>query len=301
MFTALIDNILRNLRRSVAIAIVLLLFLIGIIWWDFVWQSPQSVFSDMLANNLNTTSVTKRVLASSSSQSVDQSIRLEMGSTNAAEWLVTATQSNTAVTSDSIGTQTTGYIRYTQIKTQPGAPKLITNFSKVLNVWGRADGKTDPALGQLFSQTLLDIGSAPIPPIGNVSETERQALVNYMQNQGVFSGIYSKVTSQTINGHGVYAYHLLVHLGPYVRLMQSFAHALGITSLSTINPNQYSTVAPVALNLAVDKVSHELVEITYPASGFTQSYADWGLLTPINLPHQTISTTALQTRIQTLK
>ena len=301
MFTALIDTILRNLRRSVAIAIVLLVVVIGLIWRVIVWQSPQSVFSDMLANNLNTTSVTKHILASSSSQSIDQYVRLEMGSTNAAEWLVTATQSNTVVTSDSIGTSTTGYIRYTQIKTQPGAPKLITNFSKVLNVWGRADGKTDPALSQMFSQTLLDIGSAPIPPIGNVSQTERQVLVNYMLNQGVFSGIYSNVTSQTINGHGVYAYHVQVRLGPYVRLMQSFAHALGIASLNNINPNQYSTVAPVTLNLAVDKMSHELVEVTYPATGFTQSYTDWGLLTPIKLPQQTISTTALQARIKALK
>lgn len=301
MLIAFIDSILRNLRRSVTIAVLALLVLIGLLWWDFIWQSPQNVFNDMLSNNLNVTSVTKHISVSSSSQNVDQYIRLEMGSTNASEWLVTATQSNTSVTSDSIGTPTTAYIRYTQIIDRPKTQKIATNLNKVLNIWGQADGKTDPNLTQLFSQTLLDIGSAPIPPIGNVSEAERQALLNYMQNQGVFSGIDSKVSSQTINGHGVYTYHVLVHLGPYVRLMQSFAHALGNDSLNNINPTQYSTVAPVPLTLSVDKLSHDLVEVIYPATGFAQTYTDWGLLTPVALPHHTISTTALQTLIQALK
>lgn len=297
MFTKFIDSILRNLWRSVAIAIAVLIVLLGLLWWDFVWQSPQRVFNDMLSNNLTTTSVTKHLIVSNSTQSVDQYVRLEMGSTNTSEWLVTATQSNTSVTSDSIGTPTTGYIRYTQIAAQ----KNVANFNKVINIWAKADGKTDPSLSQLFSQSLLDISSAPIPPIGNVSYSERQALVSYMQNQGVFSNIYSKVTSQTIEGHGVYTYHVLVHLGPYVRLMQSFAHALGINSLNSINPDQYSTVAPVSLTLSVDKVSHELVLVTYPISGFEQSYSDWGLLTSITLPHQAITTTALQDQIQSLK
>jgi hypothetical protein len=301
MFNNFVDSILRNLWRSVIIAVVALVVIFGLLWWVFIWQSPQRVFSDMLANNLSVTSVTKHIAVSSSSQSVDQYVRLEMGSTNASEWLVTVAQSNTSVTSDSIATPTTAYIRYTQIKDRPKTQKIATNLDKVLNLWGRADGKTDPNLGQLFSQSLLDIGSAPIPPIGNVSDTERQALVNYMLNQGVFSGIYNKVTSQTINGHGVYTYHVLVYLGPYVRLMQSFAHALGNNSLNSINPSQYSNATPVALTLSVDKMSHDLEEVVYPATGYAQSYADWGLLTPIVLPHHTISTTALQTLIQALK
>ncbi len=301
MFIALIDLILRNFRRSVVIAIVVMVFLIGLLWWDFIWQSPGRVFNDMLANNLSTTSVTKHINVSSSSENIDQSIRLDMGSTNATDWLVTATQSNTAVTSESIGTSTTGYIRYTQITNHPRTQQMATNLGKVLNVWGKVDGKTDTSLNQLFDQTLLDTNYAPLLPIGNVSINERQALVSYMQYQGVLSNILSKVSTQTISGRSVYTYHVLVHLGPYVRLMQSFAHALGISYLNGINPDQYSNVAPVSLTLSVDKISHQLLEVVFPASGFAQSYTDWGILTPMSVPKTTISTTALQDRLNALK
>lgn len=301
MLNTFLDYSLRHLRWSITIAVVAVLVIVSIIWWSFIWQSPQRVFTDMLTNGLETTSVTKHLIASTSSQSVNQYVRLEMGSTNATDWVVTATQSNTSVTSDSIGTLTTGYIRYTDISTQPGIQTKSANYKNVLDVWGKADGKTDVSLGQLFSNTLLDISNAPIPPIGNVTDAERRALVNYDQNQNVFEVNYNQVKSASIDGQAVYDYPVAVHLGPYVRMMQSFAHSLGITSLESIDANQYSTLAPVDLTLSVNKVSHQLVEIYYPTTGFAQSYSDWGLLTPIPIPLHSISTTALQNRIQSLQ
>jgi hypothetical protein len=301
MLIMFIDACLRHPRRSLTGLVVVVLALIGVLWWNLVWQSPQRVFTDMLSNNLSTTSVTRRVLAYNSSQGLDQYIRLEMGSTYAAEWLVTAVQDGTAVTSDSVATLHTGYIRYTKITTGQSSSKKPSAFSHVLNVWGKSDGTTDTTLAQLFDQTVLDINDAPIPPIGIVSRVEDQTLVNYMLNDGVFSSTYRKVSTQTIQGHDVYTYQVLVHLGPYVRMMQSFAHALGISSLNSINPTQYSTVAPVSLSLSVDKMSHELVAVRYPASGFEQTYGGWGILTAIPTPQKTIPTTLLQSRIQSIK
>jgi len=301
MFDKFLDTVLRYPRSSVTIATAILLLLVGVLWWNLLWMNPQHIFSDMLANNLTTTSVTKHMSAAGNGQTINQYVRLEMGSTNAADWLVTATQSNSAVTSESIGTPSTGYIRYVKIATVSNAQSKVANFSSALNVWGKADGKTDTSLSQLFNETLLDINNAPLPPIGNVPAVIGHGLVSYMLNQGVLSVNYNNAKSEVVNGHNVYTYAVSVHLGPYVRLMQSFAQSLGINSLESVDPSQYTSLPPVSLTMSVDKMSHQLVRVDYPAANFVQSYSDWGLLTPISLPSKTITTTELQARIQSIR
>ena len=301
MFDKFLDAVLRYPRRSALIAAAILILIVGGLWWNLVWMSPQHIFTDMLANNLTTTSVTKHMTAEGNGQTINQYVRLEMGSTNAADWAVTATQNNSSVTSESIGTLNAGYIRYIKIAAQSNAQTKVANFRSVLNVWGKADGKTDTSLSQLFSETLLDINNAPLPPIGNVPSVISQGLVSYMLNQGVLSANYNNAKSEVVNGHNVYTYTVSVHLGPYVRLMQSFAHSLGISSLESVDPSQYTALAPVTLTMSVDKMSHQLVQVDYPAAGFVQSYSDRGLLTPINLPNKTITTSELQTRIQSIQ
>jgi hypothetical protein len=296
-----VDYLLRHLRWSITIAVIIVVLIVGFVWWNFIWQSPQHIFSDMLTNSLDTNSVTKQLIASTNSQSINQIVRLEMGSTNAAEWLVTVSQSNTSVTSDSIGTPTTGYIRYTSIAIHPSTVSKAAEFKSLVNVWGKDDGKTDVSLGTLFNKTLLDILNAPLPPIGNITGSERQSLVSYDLNQNVFTVNYAQVKSANFEGQNVYIYPVAVHLGPYVRMMQSFAHSLGITDLESYNPDQFSTLAPVELNISVNKLSHEMVEVSYPANGFIQTYSDWGLLKSVPIPSKTIPTTILEARIQSLQ
>ena len=297
MLDALLVKIFRYPRVSATLVGGLVLVLAGTIWWQFMWQSPQRVFMDMLVNNLETTSVTKHASAANQAQSVDQYVRLAMGSTNATDWLVDAQQGNSMVESESIGTPTTGYIRYVHIAANQTSAKPY-NFSPALNVWGKADGTTDPNLNQLFGQTLLDISNAPLPPIANLPASERADLLQFIAQQKVFNPAYNTVKRQTIAGRSVYTYTVAVPLEPYVRLMQVFAHDVGLTSLDTVDPTQYAATAPVQLTLSVDRHSHQLVQAAYAQTGFSQTYGSWGLLVPIALPQHTISTTDLQQRIQ---
>lgn len=296
MVDTLLEKIVRYPRHSAVIAIVVLVLAAGFGWWNFVWQSPQRVFEDMLAGNLATTSVTKHAAASGNGQSIDQYSRLQMGGANAAAWLVTATQGSSSVTTESIGTPAAGYIRYTHLAaaTQPHGS------DHVLDVWAKGDSKTDSSLGQLFSGTLLDISNAPLPPIANLPENEQQSLLTYMRDEKIFTPSYTNVKRETVDGRGVYTYAVAVQLGAYIRLMQAFAHYLGLTGLDTIDPSQYSTVPAIALTMSVDRASHQLVRVTYPQNGFAQHYTDWGLSTPVAVPSKAISTTALQNRVQAL-
>jgi len=297
----LLEKIIRHPRASRTLLAVAIVAGGVLVWWQFVWQNPQRVFEDMLASNLATTSVTKTARASSGSQQLEQYARLEMDNTSATDWLVTVEQSNAGITTESIGTPTTGFIRYTHIATTQKTPSNTSyDFSHVLNVWGKSDGTTDPSLDHLFSQTVLDISNAPLPPIGNLPEAKQQELLDYMRAQQIFTPAYSSVKHAKVVGHDVYTYQVAVKLGAYVSMMQAFAHDMGMSNLDTIDPNQYSTLAPISMTLSIDRASHRLVEATYAGSGFSQDYTDWGLQTPIALPQAHVTTTELQNRLQAL-
>ncbi|HEU4966604.1 MAG TPA: hypothetical protein VFT53_03905 [Candidatus Saccharimonadales bacterium] len=292
--------ILKHPRVSGVLAAILAIILGSFLWWRVVWERPQRVFMDMLSANLSAASVLKTVSAKDNGQSVSQQARLQMGGTNAADWLVTVAQTGSSVTTENIGTPTTGYIRYAHIDTVIQNNGKPFDFSKVQDVWGKSDGKTDPSLNHLFSQTLLDISSAPTPPIGNLPDSQRQNILTYMQTEKIFSPDYSKTKREKVDGHDVYTYQVAVQLGAYVRMMQAFAHYVGLRDLDTLDPSQYSTVPPITVTMSVDRASHQLVRVAYPGSGFAQGYSDWGLQTPITIPTHTIPTTELQNRIQAL-
>lgn len=300
MLDALLEKIFRYPKTSVLFVAILVAVGGTLLWWQIIWQNPHRVFEDMLVNNLEAPSVTKHASVHSSAQSVDQYIKVQMGATNAADWLVQATQGNAMVATENIGTPTAGYIRYTHISTGTAAGGLSPRLNGILNVWGKGDGKTDTSLGQLFSDSVLDISIAPLPPIGNLTSAQRGDILTFMRNNRVFNPSYGKVKRETVRGHHVYTYQVAVPLGAYVAMMQQFAHDLGLTNLDTVDPSQYASAAPVTLTLSVDRTSHELVQAAYAQSGFTQEYSGWGITSPIQLPAKTISTTELQQRIQAL-
>ena len=293
----LIELALQYPRRFIAVTTAIVVLTGMFLWWQVVWQNPAHVFADMLAANLATTSVTKLVSAGDGKQTIDETIRQQMGSTNAVDWLVNATQSSSQVTTDRIGMPSTGYLRYTSIKAAGSKPD---DFASVLNVWSRNDGSSDTGLGQLFSATVLDVSNAPLPPIGNIPAEQREIILQFDKDTAVFTPNYATVKSKTVAGHRVYEYAVTVRLAAYIRMMQAFAHDLGLKDLDQIDPNQYTGLSPVVVTLDVDTMSHQLVRALDAGSGFSQTYTDWGLLTDITVPHHAISTTELQQRLQAL-
>lgn len=297
----LIEKIFLYPRRSIAVALVVLVVTGSFAWWQFIWQDPHRVFDDMLASNLETTSVTRTVTAGNSMQSIDQTVRLEMGGTNAADWLVAERQNGASVTYERIGTPTAGYVRY--IKLAPSAEVASSkhlNLTSILNVWARTDDKTSTDLQLLYGQTLFDVMNAPTPPIGNMPDSQRENILAFIRDQKVFTPDYGSVKSETVGGRNVYTYTVSVPLAAYIRMMQAFAHDLGMNTLDTLDPEQYVNLQPIKMTMSVDRVSHQLVKLAYGNSGYVQTYGDWGQVTPITMPAHTITTTELQTRLQAL-
>jgi hypothetical protein len=292
-------------RRSLTLIFsgvsIVLLVVAGLVWWNFVYQSPSRVFEGMLQNNLQTSSVTKHQISTTNGQSAEQYLRLQLGGTNASQWLVTLKQAGSNVTTESIGTPSAGYIRYVHLATsQTQTNGKPYNFSSILGVWGKTDVKSGGPQAQLFSQSLLDVGTAPIPPIGNLSPDNQQNVLQFMHDQAIFTPDYSTMQRTTLDGRRVYVYSVSVKLAPYLRMMQAFAHDNGLKDLDNINPSDYQTVPPVTLVFMVDTLSHQLRKVSYEAAKFTESYSDYGLTSSIVIPTKTIPVTELQTRLQKL-
>lgn len=278
-----------------------LLILAVFLWWNLVYQSPQRVFESMLTNNLRTSSVTKYEKTVNGSQTAEQYVRLQLGGTNASQWLVSISQPGLKVTTEGIGTPTTGYVRYVNASSsKKDMSGKTADFSSILNVWGKAEPKEQSSLTQLFSQSILDIGTVPAPPIGNVTPEQQQNITAYIKQLSVFTPNYQTMQRKMLGGREVYVYDVSVKLAPYVRMMQVFANNIGLHDLESLDPTQYQSAQPIKLKMSVDATSHQLRQIAFAQSGFTETYSDYGLTTPISIPAKTIPASELQSRLQKL-
>lgn len=266
-----------------------------------MYQSPNKAFNDMLYNNFATSSVTKHQQESVSGQSVDQYVRLNLGSQNASRWYVTVRQpNNTTVVTDSIGTPDAGYVRYVSIKTkQKNKSNKPLNLTPLLNVWGKSTDKTTP-LTNLFSQAVLDIRQAPMLPVGNLSAEHRNNLLEFIHDNNVFVPDYRSAQKKKVNGKDVYEYQVKVNLAQYIQLSKAFAQDLGLHDLDTADPSASQNVKPANLIVDVDRESHQLVRASYPDGNYAQSYSDYGIIEPIKIPSKTIPVSELANRLQNL-
>lgn len=296
------EGIRRHPRSTALVAGAGVILLLCLIWWNFVLQNPTRVWHDMLRNNLTTSSVTKHITGKSGYQSIDQYIRFQLGSTNASDWLVIAKQAqNSNVTTESIGTPNAGYVRYVEINSprvsNQGKPY---DFSSVTNIWGKSTDSTS-TLGQLYSQSLLNLNTAPMPPVGNLPYDKRQVILRYIEKQQVLVPNYTTMKRATLNGHRVYVYDVSVKLAPYLLVMQAFAKDLGLHDLDNIDATQYLNAKPVTLQFSVDSKTHLLLKVAYPSAKYSETYENYGLLTPISIPARTIPVEKLQSNLQKLE
>jgi hypothetical protein len=268
-----------------------------LMWWKFVYLSPKRAFEDMLVNNLTTTNVTKNVLSGSNDEANLQRISMHLGAQNIIRSLATVRSSTGSATTETLATPNAGFVRYTSITDT----QTKQNYSAVINRWATSAKGASDDVSKLFSQSLLDVNSAPVPPLGYVEAEKRDELLDYMRDEQVFTPDYSTVKQQVVNGRKVYVYDVSVKLAPYLRMMQEFSHVYGLKDLDAISPTDYQSATPIRIALSVDKVSHEMSRIAFASNGFNETYTDYGVAKHIELPTKTITTAELSNRLKALQ
>ncbi len=288
-------EIIRNYPvRALVIGGALLYVISGLMWWNGVYLNPQRVFDDMLANNLSTRSVTKNITLEASGEQLTQTVRLQLGEANAAFWLVTAKYDGNSVTTESVGTPQADYVRYTKIESNN--QEAIKQYKSALNQWAKSIAPTETA-GGLFQQALLDINYAPVPPVGYVMPDSRNQMLKFIREHNIFRPDYETVRTVAVGNRQAFEYTVMVEQAPYVRLMQSFEKNFGYNTLSDVSATQYQGQPADKIVMAVDKLSHQLVRVSYERTGYTETFSGYGIAQPIQIPSRTIPLDTLRQRL----
>jgi hypothetical protein len=193
------------------------------------------------------------------------------------------------VKTETIGTLSADYSRYLEISTtQQAASGQPADFSKVENIWGKND--------QLATTHYLRQANLGLIPFGNVSGGDTDVLINALLNS--YQVDYRSVTMKVVNGRQVWVYSVKVDMDKYIAVLKRISKAVGLGDQPDLNAEVYKDQPDIAVNVAVDKASRQLVQLTYAATKETEDYSAYGLDRPVQLPTQTIPFTELQDRLQ---
>jgi hypothetical protein len=285
---------------------VIVLLLTWWLWWAKASITPSGVFSGMLSNSLSVSSTTLSLLQSGDT-GTKEAVQMQFGGNPLAHASTTLSQNANTVKTETIGTPTADYTRYTSIKTNKTDKNgKSLNLSNIQNVWAKTTA-AEAAKQQntpLFQQAVLGIGlplgSVPVP-MGNMNSKDRTALLEQIKTDNVYSPNFAKMKKGTVNGRLAYAYPVTLQPVTYARLMQNFAKAMGLHKLDAFDPNSLSGQQPIEMTLVVDAHAKQLVEIDYASGNYKETYSSYGAIIPVNIPKNPISNTELQQRLSVLQ
>lgn len=291
----------RRILTEVVIGLTILL-LIGTVWawWHFIYSNPQRVFTGMLENNLRTSSVTRLRVQQSGNQRLEQYVRLNTGADDIAQGRSTITQTGNVtakVDTESIGTPTADYVRYTDIHTnQKDQNGKDLDFSKVLNIWGKSETSRDDTLGELYSESSLGV-----VPFGNLTAAQRAELMHIIKDRNVYKADFANVKRGNVNGRPQYAYTVEVDPEGYVTMLKKFGEFMGLTQTQSLDPAEYKGAQALQFRITIDVWSRHLSSLSYQTSSRQEAYGGYGIVSHVALPQDTIPVDELQDRVQSIQ
>lgn len=284
------------LLRIIALIAGIIFLAAGWFWWRNIYMGANNVFWEMIDNNLSTASVTRQLTQKTADKSLDQFIREQFGAVNAAENYITLRQKDangeSIVKTVTIGTPDADYSKYISISSPSKSldgPSL--NASKVLGVWGKSTTNQAGA-ANYFQQSVLTI-----VPFGNFTQEQKSDLINKMHSYNIYDVSISSAKSEKYNNRAVYIYNVDIAPASYVQMMQTYTKYLGIGDIG-LDPSVYARSPALKAELTVDKLSRQLVKISYPESKQSVTITDQNLDQPIKIPDNTIPIAELQLRLQ---
>ncbi len=287
------------IRLSVLIGIVLFLGAAGL-WWQKVYLSPYQVFWDSIANNLASPSVIRHTTQANETSSLNQYSLVQLGQRPNVHAVTKILQrqgsdANLVVT-ENVATATTDYVRYvTILTTQKNAAGQTIDFKPVINTWAKGDiAISDPS--STLNQELFGI-----VPLANVSAEQRAVILDHMRSNKVYKADYQSFKKDNWQGRTVRVYEVKVNTRAYIAMLQELSKFTGLPAAQNFNAADYATQADIGLEFVIDPLSHQLVQVRYPAVGRIDAFGSFGMSQKLALPTATISLNELQNRLQSLQ
>jgi hypothetical protein len=278
----------------------LLLIVAAGTWCFKLSLDPERVWWKTINQGLSNYGVTVEGEQDRSGASAKQTIQYSVGGISESRTLTTLTQGKTTVVNEMIGTPTTDYTRYIDVKTDQRKPDgSPLNISKILNVWTKGEFS-----GRSFSQavfgTSLPIGGMGVP-IGNMPHDTRIKLMKQIKDDKVYQIDSKKTKKETVHGRLIYTFDAKVTPMAYVASIKEFAKGLGLQDLDQVHPDDYKAQPPFRLLITVDARAGHVLSIVMPESGNKQTFASYGLPVTAEIPKKTIPVSELQKRLTSLQ
>lgn len=291
-----------SLARVTFIAGLVIFVGAGFIWFNKVYSNANNVFWGMVDSSFSSYGRSSTVKQSNGGQNIEQeqTTRLQLGAQNVAmseSRLIQngGTDNEVIVTTQSIGTPTKNFTRYSEIDIrQKLADGSMPDFSKIENTWASeeilAPGNSS------FVQAIY--GSLGHIPVGNLSAKSRQELVDYIKKNKVYD--IKSFNKESRNNRSVYVYEAEVNMAKYVTMLKMFDAAIGLEELKGVEPKQFENQEPIQVTLAVDILNRDLVEFSYKGAAQSEKLGSYGAVRSVGLPGETISSQELQQTLQTI-
>lgn len=290
----------RSARSPIIILLVCSVAVFGLsgwLWWAKVYENPDRVYWDMMANSLQASSVTRRLTQKSTKSSLDQTVVQTFGGQQIVQSITTLQQGSNTISTENIGTASKDYIRYLTIQSdQKNTSGKPLDFSTTLNKWAQTSvpnivGQKNPSL---VTQISLGLAGGNLIPQAYLQSSNRDKLITLLHNTVVFDTDTSAAKRSLVNGRPQYTYASSVQAVAYVGYQKELAKLLGLHLLDTVNPNDYQGQAPTKVEIAIDAWSHQLVSVNYVGQNRMEQYSAYGVAHQITVPNTTLTGEQLQ-------
>lgn len=280
---------------------LVLLVVSGWFGWQRIYLKPERVFWSMMDTNLSTPGIAKRVTQNSSGANMQQDVQLSFGADSAVHSISTLVQpgadgKQSKVVTETIGGVDADYVRYTDIHVAELEAKGKQDYKGVKGVWGKTPKSEGKRTGQLLTESLLNT-----VPFANVSRDKRVSLIEAMRSKKVYEVDFDKTRRTSEHGRDVLVYPVKIYPHAYVGLLKQFGQDIGLGELPELDAASYEGAPATSVEFVVERASRQLVAVRYGGKDREETYASYGVETPVTMPKDAIPMSELQSRIQRLQ
>ncbi|MDQ3158560.1 MAG: hypothetical protein M3P98_00270 [bacterium] len=298
----------RENRRSVTIWLyvfaVLIAFVGFVVWYAYVFSSPERTFWSTVDANLNVSSYSKVVVQEQPGSKGTNVTTFEDGVTPIARdvGILTTGEGESTINqeTESIGVEGQNYFTYKRVDgkilNSAGEP---VDTSSVVGVAGVMD--LNSPLSQGFPQTLRDarVGPQLTLPFANLGSEQRSDLISFMQDSGVFKVDFNNVSKSEVNGKTAYKYDVEINIEKYIELLQKLDELNGTEFFAGIDPAQANGQTANVI-MSIDINARQLLELEYSGTGAKETISGYNGHYNIKKPTEFVEFNELNNRIREL-
>lgn len=290
----------RQLLATWLVALGLLIFIGGgWVWYQYVHRSVYSVFWDTVDNNFRITGVTRTVEQIANGAEVKSKLQVSLGAENLARGLTTIKQTgdngtSTTIITETLGTSTNNYARYVDINVV-GAGKQ-PDISSIKNAWSREL----LVKGAQQNQSVLAEGLFSSVPFANLTQPQRQEIVQFMKDNDVYTVDYRGATVVERAGKQAYEYKVAVSLKGYIATLKKIDAMMGLGQLDSVDPNSYEGAEPANLTIVNSIDGRQLLEVTYTGASRKEEYSSYGARINVDVPETELLRSDLEQKVQNI-